>query len=153
MIRDRRIGVHCNGPTAAPNQAINTKDEDENENIMDFDHAWQFVYRPVTLVFRTVHWDKAGETFNSRVVRAEVADVDAEGTALLVTRQGIPILAPVARLYLTNPDETRIEAQTYFAAHEIVRNFHPHAGEPLTTRHSLDRTAAEELLTQTRQRR
>jgi len=56
----------------------------------------RLVYRPATLVFRTVHIDRAGETVSQRVVSAAIADVNADGDALLVSDDGAHLWFPVA---------------------------------------------------------
>lgn len=104
------------------------------------------LYRPVTLVLRIVHWDKAGETCDARVVQAEVADVTADGSALLVIDGRIPFTIPAVNLYPVGPTDTAIEAQTFIAGHELLRDFHPQVGEPRTVQRWLSRQETEELL-------
>jgi len=110
------------------------------------DAYWLLVHRPATLVFRTIHFDKAGETGDDRVVQAEIADVAADGTALLVTRGGIPVRVPVAVLFPVHPAGTPPERQSYVGGHELVRNFHPARDEPRATSRWLSRAEVEEVL-------
>jgi len=116
------------------------------------DRYWLLRYRPVTLLLKTIHLDKAGETSSVRRVQAEVADVDARGTVLLVTKADVPVMLPVEKLYLKYAQETRPEKQTYLAGHELFRNFHPSNKEPHTIRRWLDRREIEELLAEQRRR-
>src|SRR5262245_4056441 len=115
------------------------------------DDSWMLVYRQVTLIFRTVHWDKAGETSSCRVVKADVADVTGNGIALLVTRNGIPVHVPVATLFRTRPPDAAVEAQVYIGGHELIRDFHPKVSDLRTVQRWLDREEVEELLEQARQ--
>jgi hypothetical protein len=114
------------------------------------DQYWLLRYRPVTLLIKTIHLDKAGETSSVRRVRAEVADVDEQGVALVITRSGAPIMIPVSRLYPVRPPETRPDKQAYLAGHELFRNFHPHGDEPHVTRRWLDRKEIDEMLAEVR---
>ena len=104
------------------------------------------VYRPATLVFRTVHIDKAGETGDDRVVQAEIADVAADGTALLITRGGVPVRVPVAVLFPVHPAGTPPERQVYVGGHELVRNCHPAGDVPRATSRWLSRAEVDEVL-------
>lgn len=113
---------------------------------MALDGDSQLVYQPVTVVFRTVHWDKAGETSELHVVEAEVADATGDGSALLVTLGGIPIHVPVAKLFPFSPAGTTAEVPGYFSAHELIRNFHPEVGSPRIIERWLDQQEADELL-------
>jgi len=106
----------------------------------------------VTLLLKTIHLDKAGETWSVRKVRAEVADVDDEGTVVLVTKTDVPMTMQVDKLFPKHPPETPPEKQTFLAGHEIFRNFHPRVGEPHTTRRWLDFGEIEELLAERRGR-
>ncbi|HET6422561.1 MAG TPA: hypothetical protein VFG20_02685 [Planctomycetaceae bacterium] len=107
---------------------------------------WALIHKPVTLTLKVIHNDKAGETWSVHRVEAEVADVDADRTAWLVTRDGIPIGVPVTQLLPRDPTESMPHAVAYLAGHELYREFHPHAGEARTTRRWLDRAEIEGLL-------
>lgn len=115
------------------------------------DTRWLLVYRPVSLVFKTVHFDKAGETSDFRIIEAEVADIDDDASALLVTRDGIPITVPESMLFPVHPLGTPPESQSYIAGHELIRDFHPSAGSPRTSLRWLDRPEVEELISEGRQ--
>jgi hypothetical protein len=116
------------------------------------DQYWLLRYRPVTLLIKTIHLDKAGETSSVRRVPAEVADVDDQGTVLLVTRTGVPVTLSVSNLYPKRPPETRPDKQSYLAGHELFRNFHPHRHEPYVTRRWLDRDEIDKLLAEVQRR-
>jgi hypothetical protein len=114
------------------------------------DQYWLLVYRPATLVLKTIHLDKAGETSSVRRVLAEIADVDENGLALVVTKDDVPTTIPVGKLFPQRSPSTKPEHQTYLAGHELSRNFHPHGGEPRVTRRWLDRAEIDALLAENR---
>jgi hypothetical protein len=105
-----------------------------------------YVNRPATLVFRTVHIDRAGKTSADHVVEAEVADVDAAGTALLVTRDGVHVRLPVRALYPVHPAGAPPGAQAFIGGQELTRDFHPRVGAARTSLRWLDRGEVEQVL-------
>lgn len=114
---------------------------------MDADPYWQMVHRPVKLVFRTVHFDKAGETSDHRIVDADIADVDPTGHVLLATATGIPVLAPIDKLFpadIAAPDP--LWAEAFIGGQELTRDFHPQVGSPRTVLRWLDRPDIERVL-------
>jgi hypothetical protein len=108
--------------------------------------GWLFVNRPATLVFRTVHYDKAGETSDYRVVKAEIADVDAAGMAILVTRSGIHVRFPARMLFPVHAADTPPEGQKFIGGQELVRDFHPREGAARTAIRWLNRAEVEPLI-------
>lgn len=114
---------------------------------MDNDPYWQMVHRPVKLVFRTVHFDKAGETSDHCVIEADIADVDSAGTVLLATSAGIPVSLPIDKLYPADADAPSPQwAEAFLAGQELTRDFHPQVGAPRTVLRWLDRAEIERLL-------
>ena len=104
------------------------------------------IYRPATLVFRTVHWDKAGESSGQIVVTAQVADVMADGVALAVIDDGIPVHVPVTKLYPIESSSAPANGPAFIGGHELIRDFHPAQGKPNTAIRWLERSEVEELL-------
>lgn len=121
--------------------------EPVGDHVVDANDDWMLIYKPVKLVLKIIHWDKAGKTWSHRVVKAEVADVDADRIALLVTKNGTPVTLPVSKLFAAKPTADPAMAKSYIAGHELLREFHPHDDEPRTVRRWLDRAEIEELLT------
>lgn len=114
---------------------------------MDHERFWRMIYRPASLVFKIVHIDKAGETWDHRVVEAEVADVDESGNVLLVTRDGVIVHFPLDELHVVGDADAVLDlTQSYIGGQELTRNFHPHDDEPRTTLRWLARPEVEELL-------
>lgn len=102
------------------------------------DDARFVVNSSVLLVFETIHYDKAGETGQTVIAKAEVAEIDAFGTAFLVTEKGIHTQFPVAYLY---PAEGSTEREPrWMGGQSVVRDFH-NAVQPA----SLRRMSVEEL--------
>ena len=84
-----------------------------------------------TLVFETIHYDKAGETGDTKVVAAELASYDDAGMALLVTAGGIHVLFPAAHLYPVEPGRSK---RTWVAGQSLIRDF-VYAVEPTQLRY------------------
>lgn len=93
----------------------------------------ELVGRPARLVFRTSHIDKAGETSAARTVEAEVAELDATGTAVLVRTDGLHVVFPAAHLH---PD-----GGSLIGGQERIRDIHS-ATAPATPRR-MDRAVVE----------
>lgn len=110
-------------------------------------HDWMLIYRPATLVFNTIHFDKAGETSDFRVVEAEIADVTPTGdTLILVTREGIHLHFPIRMVYPAGPSDTPPELQTYIGGQELTRDFHPPQNAERTSLRWLTREEVEQFL-------
>ena len=92
----------------------------------------RMINRPATLVFRTIHIDRAGETSNDVVVQAEIADVDDEGLLLLATRRGIFVHFPAHALFPVTSDRRPSDSTKYIGGRELIRDFHPIGDAPLT---------------------
>ena len=84
-----------------------------------------------TLVFETIHYDKAGETGDTKVVAAELASYDDAGMALLVTAGGIHVQFPAAHLYPVEPGRSK---RTWVAGQSLIRDF-VYAVEPTQLRY------------------
>lgn len=95
------------------------------------DDARFVVNSSVTLVFETIHYDKAGETGQTVIAKAEVAEIDAFGTAFLVTEKGVHTQFPVAYLY---PAEGSTDREPkWMGGQSVVRDFH-NAVQPASLR-------------------
>jgi hypothetical protein len=106
----------------------------------------RLVYRPATLVFRTVHIDRAGETVSQRVVSAEIADVNADGDALLVSDDGAHLWFPVASLHAIVDAADSPEAVRLIGGQELVRDFHAASAGSRVSLRWLDRRETKRLL-------
>ncbi len=98
----------------------------------------RLIGRPVRLAFRTTHIDKAGETWDVKILRAELLEIDVAGEALLISDDGVHLRVPVAHLYpLLQEDGGTGEM---YGVQEVIRDFH-NAYSPVKLRW-LDRSAA-----------
>lgn len=88
------------------------------------------LYSRGTLVFETIHYDKAGETGDTKVVSADVASYDSSGMALLVTAGGIHVQFPAAHLHPVEPGRSK---RTWIAGQSLIRDF-VYAVEPTQLR-------------------
>lgn len=83
--------------------------------------------RSALIAFRTTHIDKAGQTRSTRLVKAEIVELDAGGAALLVTDDGVHLRFPAALLH------SGFDEAAFVGGQEIVRDFH-NAIEPVSLR-------------------
>lgn len=88
-----------------------------------------WVGQTVFMVFRTIHWDKAGETSSDHSAILEIADLTTAETALLVTANGIPVTVPVENLFAIDSAPSDSSRPAWRCGLELLRNFHPAKGE------------------------
>jgi hypothetical protein len=106
----------------------------------------ELVGKRVLVSFKTTHIDRAGETASQVNKLGEIVVVDASGWVVVDTAEGEHIRCPVSKLYrapaegLTVRSWARPIQTDYFAAEELIRDFHS-AKKPVTLRW-LDRSSA-----------
>lgn len=113
---------------------------------MTDDPDWMMAHRDVVLVLTLIHHDKAGETSSVHRVDAQIADVDSNRRALLVTQDGLPVNVPAEALHPVASPNGGEWSGTYVAGHELTRIFHPTADEPRAVPRWLAREEVETLL-------
>ncbi len=77
----------------------------------------QQIGQKVTLVFRTKHIDRAGQTGSTRIMQAEIAVLHADGTATLVSDDGVYIQFPIDQI-------AHLNDIGYIGGQELIRDFH-----------------------------
>ena len=104
------------------------------------------VGKQVLVSFKTTHIDRAGETASQVSKLGEIVGVDASGWVVADTAEGEHVRCPVSKLYRAPAEGLAVGPQTrpmqpnYFAAEELIRDFHS-AKNPVTLRW-LDRSSA-----------
>lgn len=86
-----------------------------------------YVDRPATLVFRTTHIDRAGETYSDRIVRGEIIVITPDDFALVLTEAGDHVLFPVDAMHKVDGGDGFVGGQN------LTRDFH-NAVEPVRLR-------------------
>ena len=77
----------------------------------------QWIGQNVTLVFRTIHLDRAGQSGSTRIIQAEIAGLHTDGTATLVSNDGVHIKFPIEQI-------TNWNDNGYIGGQELIRDFH-----------------------------
>ena len=98
----------------------------------------ELIGKNATLAFRTTHIDRAGQTSSTRIVKAEIVQLDPDGDMLLIASDGIHLQFPSEYL-VKHPVEVG-----YIGGQEIVRDFH-NGREPILRRWMTERELESEL--------
>jgi len=83
--------------------------------------------QPATLVFRTIHIDRAGRTGTTKVVSGEILGLTNSGESLLICSSGIHLQHPQSHLF-------SLEGRAgLVGGREIIRDLHD-ATNPISSR-------------------
>lgn len=115
---------------------------------MNIQQRGPWVGQAVTMAFRTIHRDRAGETSSNYVAQAEIADLRDAESALLITAHGTPMTVPVEKLYAAESAALTAEAAVWQCGHELIRSFHPSGSEARTQVRWLASQEVSDLLQQ-----